>query len=201
MAKKTKKEKVVEKKCDEGIVDTILKGVSYGTGVLVRKAADIGKVGETKPWKKVVAKTEDLYEKVNANTRVMFKRAGKSVKENISEMKDSFKEGIKSVSSETKEGERVNSEIKTEEIPASKKTPSSIAKKGAISIKGQSTDTIKIKGAIQEISGKREKSSSAQKTKNAPKKSQSKMSAEKEASVDADLEKEIEKTTRDVKEI
>lgn len=36
----------------ESIVDTILKGVSYGTGVIVRKAADIGKVSKTKSWKR-----------------------------------------------------------------------------------------------------------------------------------------------------
>jgi hypothetical protein len=204
----------------------------------VRKAADIGKVGETKRWKKVVLKTEDFCEKVNSKTKVMLKKAGKAVKENISDMKESFREGIesaadetiqdKAVSEPTAHGPKVSPEVKVKKIPANQKIPalpekeakavseqvvdqspaSTEVKVEEIPVLEHYSDSVKIKKAIDEITHKnkkplpaRKKSSIKEKPKTASKKAKHRAKAEKEVPVDVDLEKEIENTTKGVKEI
>ncbi len=220
MAKK-KEAKIVKEKNEEGIVDAFLKGVSYGTGVLARKAADIGKVGETKPWKEVASKTGDLYKKVNTNTAVMFKQAKKTVKESIRDMKKSFKEGVDSAAEETTKSKAinassapeqpsVNTEIKEKEIPLNQEIPSPTKKKGEIKEKSkgvsgqnktisapvleQPSDNVKIKAAIEEITKKQKAPSSATKKVK-------KAAVKKNTSVPADLEKVIDNDTKDTKEI
>ncbi len=116
------KVKIEKKKGTEGIVDTFLKGVSYGTGVLARKAADIGKVGETKPWKEVASKTGDLYKKANTNTVVILKKAKKTVKESIRDMKKSFKEGVDSATDETTKSKTISTSSAPEQPLADEET-------------------------------------------------------------------------------
>lgn len=202
MVKRMKEVKIVKGKSEEGIVDTILKGVSYGTGVFMRKAADIGKVSETKSWKKVVSQTGALCEKVNTNTKAMFKKAKKTVKENISDMKESFVEGMESAADKTTQ-DKVVSEPVADQPPVDAE-----AKVEEIPVLERHADSVKIKKAIDEIAHKYKTSLPAKKKagikgkfKAVSGKVKCKIRAKKEAPVDADLEKQIENTTKGVKEI
>lgn len=121
----------------------------------------------------------------------MIKKAKKSVTTNITDMKESFKEGMESATEETASAP-ANSEVKVKEIP----------------VMEHHSDDAKIKKAIDAIAYKhktpsptKKKSGINDKPKASSKKAKPNIKAEKEAPVNADLEKEIDDATKDVKEI
>jgi hypothetical protein len=200
--KRAKKVKVVKEANKEGIVDTVVKGVSYGTGVLVRKASslgsDIGKVGKTKSWKKMVSGAEDLCEKVNENTKVIFKKASKSVKENLEDINESFKEGMESVAAEATQSETVQGKPSPAKKTAKSRKKSKPVQKA---VKKPAPEQVAegkavVAPVVEEPAGNVIK----KKRKAAPKKVKPAPAVTEEKLVNADLEKELEDTTKDVKE-
>ena len=68
------------------MVASIVKGISYGTGLLCGKVSKVGKFSGSKKWEKVLAKTKGIVE-----------GAGKKVQDGLTEMKESFDEGVQSI--------------------------------------------------------------------------------------------------------
>lgn len=162
---------MVKEKNKEGIVKSIVKTVSYDTGILFRKAKNIGKITETEPWEKVVSGTQGLYQTVGEKTRVILKKVNKSVTKNVGDLKESFKEGIESVGEEEASGTKTSSRsVHSKSVSVHTKVPASRSRAKAT-----------CKGGMKKV---------AQKT---PRK--------KEAPVNAAMEEEIEALTKDVEDI
>lgn len=83
-----------DEKCKGG---SILKTVSYGTGALVRNVKNLGKIVETKPFKKVVSDAGDLCGTVSDKTKVALVKVQKTFKKNMAAVQESFEEGMASV--------------------------------------------------------------------------------------------------------
>lgn len=90
---------MVKAKNKKGIVKSILKTVSYDTGLVLRKASQIGKITETEPWEKMVSGTQELCQTVGDRTKVILQKVNRNVKKNVGDMKESFVEGMESVQS------------------------------------------------------------------------------------------------------
>lgn len=205
----------------EGVVDSILKTVSYGTGVLIKRASKIGEVTKTKSWKKAVSKTGDFCGAVEEKTKKIIKGASRTVKEGIGDMTQSFKEGMESVGVEGKKTETEGKKAEAVKEAEKQETKVKVAKaKSKVSDRAKSFKAdmeIMDEGKAAEIAKAlvgsevslsaqddkktaKGKAKSKGKAKAAEKKTKGKTSSEKEAPVNADLEREIDNATKDVEE-
>ena len=80
-----------------------MRTVSFGTGLVMKKFAALGKVTQTKPWKNAVAKTKDICESVGGKADVFLEKVATSVEEGAKDIGKSFSAGMKSVTQEAKE--------------------------------------------------------------------------------------------------
>ncbi|MBF0479919.1 MAG: hypothetical protein HQL26_10595 [Candidatus Omnitrophica bacterium] len=148
--------------------ENFIKTVSFGTGIICRKVAGIGKVAQTKPWKNVVSSTHKLCDTVGTKTKTVFEKVKKSVSKNTKDITKSFKAGME-------DSDEAVIDIK----PIS----------SAVPIKR--TATLAKKKTTGKATGK---------NKTSAKKAKNKAGVEKKVPVNADLEKEIESITKNVKE-
>ncbi len=83
--------------------EAFVKTVSYGTGLICKKIAALGKVTQTKAWKNAIAKTKDVCETVGGKADVLLDKVATSVEEGARDIGKSFNAGMKSVAEEAKE--------------------------------------------------------------------------------------------------
>ena len=161
-----------KKENNKGALKGILEQMSYGTGVLCRKAVNIGKNAETKQWEKMTYDTQKLCETVGDKTKDVFKKMKKTVMKSTHDLEESFKEGMRSVSDEA-----VNiADIK-------------------------SGDNAKKKERIMPVSLSKQKDKIKVKSKENAQGQAKKVKRKIKVELDDKLEKEIEDITRDVKEV
>jgi hypothetical protein len=122
---------MVKRESNKGALKGILEQVSYGTGVLCRKAANLGKITETKQWEKLSSGTQKLYGTVGDKTKDVFKKMEK----NVHELEESFKEGMRSVSDEAVNPS--DSKPKQNAVVSLSKQKNKIIAKGKVRASGQ----------------------------------------------------------------
>ncbi|HBR14151.1 MAG TPA: hypothetical protein DD723_01220 [Candidatus Omnitrophica bacterium] len=166
---------MTKEKSKKAVGKNFMKSVAYGTGTLCRKVMGLGKVAKTKPWKEMVSVTQELCETVGEKAGDVFQKVEKTVKKSTKDMGESFKAGMESVETGHAESKTRKESQEKKEI-SSLSSPAKMVKKEAKGmIKG------KAKGQVKKVGNK--------------------TTVKKEAPVNVDLEKEIEKMTEDVKDV
>ncbi|MBF0594500.1 MAG: hypothetical protein HQL22_05995 [Candidatus Omnitrophica bacterium] len=203
----------------------VVKKVSYKTGLLCRKVkgkvSGLSKVAAAKPWKKVVGVTGTLCEKVGSKTGDVIGKFSRIVKKSAADMGESFKAGMASVKtrridddviapvkkpavskgkskSAAKAKSRlqkfVSDDIAIAEIGAAVKVPAAAANESAVAAEELGAA---LAGAVSEVQPPVE-AAAAEAGVAAQEEVQT--AVEDAAAVDAELEREIEELTKEIKE-
>jgi len=85
---------MVKEKTKKVAVGGMIKDISYKTGFLCKKVAELGKYADKKPLKSVVVATQDICESFGEKAEVVLDKVTKTVEKSTREIRASFKAGM-----------------------------------------------------------------------------------------------------------
>ncbi len=112
---------MVKGKNNEFSVKSIMKTVSYGTGLVCKKVTGLNKkVTRTKAWKEMVAGTKEVCETVGEKVDVVLEKVVSSVEKSTQDIGASFQAGMESVTERGTKADDTDAPVAPKKRPAGK---------------------------------------------------------------------------------